>query len=197
MKQFVTFIVSFLCILLLVACGRTNAPIETPHPFQEEKEKVDEKEYFFDDENELEEEESIDNYDIIDVSKLGPYDIIDYSNNPEIVEAWRDSLDLSKISQYDLEEYTDFPEIVEEWLECHDLFDYMEWEEVESSAIKEIGYAGWPFNALGIRFVRNSDPIYVYYEVPFSVYDELVNADSIGKYYNSDIKDQYECDKFE
>ena len=128
----------------------------------------------------------------------------DCIDNPELFEKWLDShdvsnyeVDISRLDIDELEDFKDYPEIIEEWLDCHDVFDFMEWETVKSSAIKEVGYASWPFEALGIRFVRNSDPVYVYYQVPASVYYELINADSIGGYYNSEIKGKYDCEKIE
>lgn len=49
---------------------------------------------------------------------------------------------------------------------------------------------------LYIRFL-DSQAEYVYYDVPEEVYESLIDAESIGKYYNSDIKGQYECEKLE
>jgi hypothetical protein len=33
--------------------------------------------------------------------------------------------------------------------------------------------------------------VYEYYDVPLSVYSELMNADSVGSYFNDHVKDMY------
>ena len=44
---------------------------------------------------------------------------------------------------------------------------------------------------------RDSGAKYAYDDVPKSVYDELCRADSMGGYYNKNIKGNYDCTKIE
>ena len=105
-------------------------------------------------------------------------------------------LDIGSLTPSELEDFMGCPEIVESWLESRDVFDYLEWEDVESSAIEEVGYADWPFEVLGIVFNNSPNRVYLYYDVPYWVYDELVNADSIGRYFKSEIEGQYEYERW-
>lgn len=57
---------------------------------------------------------------------------------------------------------------------------------VESSNIESVGYDG---NILEIEF--NSGAIYQYENVPIRVYDVMMKADSVGKYFNAHIKSKY------
>ena len=72
-------------------------------------------------------------------------------------------------------------------------FDYndVEMNEVTSTFIYSLGYGD---GNLVIKF-RNDGAIYVYYDVPEEVYNELLSAESIGSYFNDNIKGiyQYEC----
>lgn len=56
---------------------------------------------------------------------------------------------------------------------------------VKSSNIKAIGYKN-KTNTLTIAF--NSGKTYEYYPVPANTYIELMAADSIGKYFQANIK---------
>lgn len=60
-----------------------------------------------------------------------------------------------------------------------------------SSCFSEIGYD----NNTGDLIVtfRDSGVSYVYGEVPKSVWEELKSADSMGSYYNKEIKGSYDC----
>ena len=66
---------------------------------------------------------------------------------------------------------------------------YVDLHSVESSAISSIGYDE-EWNILAIEF-RDSQELWYYYGVPKDVYEELENADSIGRYYNEFIKGTY------
>jgi hypothetical protein len=61
-------------------------------------------------------------------------------------------------------------------------------QEVQSSALRAVGYDGGGAT-LVITFQNGST--YEYSNVPRSVYDELMAADSKGSYFNSYIKGQY------
>lgn len=79
-------------------------------------------------------------------------------------------------------------EVVEQ--NYNDLLEY-----VDSSCFESIGYDDYE-EVLYVRFL-DSGSVYAYYDVPYSEYDELINADSIGGYYNDYIKGQYECERLE
>ena len=57
---------------------------------------------------------------------------------------------------------------------------------VESSNIASVGYEN---NTVEIEF--NSGAIYQYENVPIRVYDVMMKADSVGKYFNAHIKSKY------
>ena len=59
---------------------------------------------------------------------------------------------------------------------------------VESSDLKAVDFDEWSAT-LTIEF--HSGGVYEYYGVPFSVYSELLNARSHGKYFRAHIKDRY------
>jgi hypothetical protein len=63
---------------------------------------------------------------------------------------------------------------------------------VDSSVIDTVGY-DMDRSKLFIRFV--SGELYVYYNVSFLEYIKLINAISVGKYFNHNIKDCYSFDK--
>jgi hypothetical protein len=63
---------------------------------------------------------------------------------------------------------------------------------VESSNIESIGYDS-KSSTLEIEF--SSGSIYQYFDVPQRIYDEIISADSHGKYLNSNIKGHYRFSK--
>ncbi|MBP1646456.1 MAG: hypothetical protein H6Q16_2034 [Bacteroidetes bacterium] len=63
---------------------------------------------------------------------------------------------------------------------------------VESSNIESIGYDS-ESQTLEIEFLNGS--IYQYFDVPEHVYDELISADSHGKYLAHQIKGYYRYSK--
>ena len=66
------------------------------------------------------------------------------------------------------------------WVDLH---------KVDSSAIHSMGYDREQ-EILAIEF-KESQELWYYYGVPESVYEEMENADSIGSYYNQNIKGVY------
>lgn len=58
---------------------------------------------------------------------------------------------------------------------------------VNSSDIRSVGYFG---NTLEVEF--RSGGIYQYFNVPQSVYFELMSAPSHGRYFHSNIRDCYD-----
>ncbi len=83
-----------------------------------------------------------------------------------------------------------FPFIIMQSSGSHQQF--MERKKVESSQIVSIGYDD-SRRELEIEF--HSSGVYRYFEVPRQVYDDLMNADSKDRYFNSNIKDAYEFKK--
>lgn len=63
---------------------------------------------------------------------------------------------------------------------------------VKSSNLASIGYD--PINQiLEVEFKKGG--IYQYFEVPESVFEELMNANSHGVYFSSNIRNEYEFSK--
>ena len=58
---------------------------------------------------------------------------------------------------------------------------------VNSSAIRAVGYDG---HTLAVQFTT-SDTIYTHDGVPYSVYTGLMQAESMGAYYNRHIRGKY------
>jgi hypothetical protein len=44
-----------------------------------------------------------------------------------------------------------------------------------------------------LEIAFNNGNVYQYFDVPEAVYDELMRAESIGKFLNANIKDNYRC----
>lgn len=68
----------------------------------------------------------------------------------------------------------------------------MKRDHVESSNIESIGYDS-KSQTLEIEFLNGS--IYQYFDVQHHIYDELMNADSHGKYLAAYIKGNYRYSK--
>ena len=66
-------------------------------------------------------------------------------------------------------------------------------EQVESTMIKEAGYDE-ATQVLTVKFV-NGDEVYEYKNVPKSVYDELMAAESKGSFFAKNIKGKYDFEK--
>ena len=65
---------------------------------------------------------------------------------------------------------------------------------VESSNLRSVGYDEFLL-VLEIEF--KSGAVYRYYGVPSEVHDELINAESVGKYFNANVKSKYNFLKVE
>jgi len=61
---------------------------------------------------------------------------------------------------------------------------------VDSSNLASVGYNPWT-GVLEIEF--HGRRVYQYFGVPFAVYLDLMAADSHGKYFYVNIRDQYQC----
>jgi KTSC domain len=60
---------------------------------------------------------------------------------------------------------------------------------VVSTLIRSVGY-DLDNSILEVEFVE-SGRVYTYYDVPLSVFSELLDAESIGSYFNESIRDLY------
>jgi len=63
---------------------------------------------------------------------------------------------------------------------------------VDSSMIASVEYSA-KTQTLVVEFTRGN--LYNYYKVPEVVFNELIAAESIGKYFNTNIKNVYETEK--
>ena len=63
---------------------------------------------------------------------------------------------------------------------------------VQSSSIAAVSYDDAAFT-LEVEFVNGS--VYRYFEVPAAVYLAFMGADSLGRYFNAQIRDRYRYDK--
>jgi len=68
----------------------------------------------------------------------------------------------------------------------------MKRQAVESSNLASVGY-DVENEILEVEFKHGG--VYQYFDVPESVYADLMNADSHGKYFMHNIKDDYEYEK--
>ncbi|MDR0605293.1 MAG: KTSC domain-containing protein [Bacteroidales bacterium] len=68
----------------------------------------------------------------------------------------------------------------------------MKRQTVESSNLASIGYDS-ENEILEVEF--NHGGIYQYFDVPHDVYEELMNAESHGKYFSANIRNDYEYQK--
>jgi hypothetical protein len=66
---------------------------------------------------------------------------------------------------------------------------------VDSSLIRSIGY-DFPNSMLEVELIP-SGRVYLYYDVPLSIYAELMAAESNGSYFNESIRDLYPYEEVE
>lgn len=74
-----------------------------------------------------------------------------------------------------------------------DYYSLLEW--VDSTCFSAVGYD--EYNEILVVEFLDEGSIYAYYDVPEYEYWDLVNADSIGGYYNDYIKGQYYSERLE
>lgn len=63
---------------------------------------------------------------------------------------------------------------------------------VTSSNVAEVGYDA---SAMTLEVVFNNGSVYQYFDVPESVYQELVRAESVGGFLHANIKGRYRYTK--
>ena len=72
---------------------------------------------------------------------------------------------------------------------------------VTSSNISQIGFEINRINSMNarpinvLRVIFNSGYIYEYYDVEKTVYEDLLNAKSLGAFFHQNIKDEYQFEK--
>lgn len=66
----------------------------------------------------------------------------------------------------------------------------MEREPVSSSNVAAVGYDP-DSETLEVEFKKSG--IYQYFNVPAFMFERLVAADSVGKFFNAEIRDAYPC----
>ncbi|WP_068080580.1 KTSC domain-containing protein [Polycladidibacter stylochi] len=64
----------------------------------------------------------------------------------------------------------------------------MEREAVSSSNLASVGYEE-ETSVLEVEF--NSGRIYQYYDVPQKTHEELIGADSVGRYFNAHVRNSF------
>jgi phage repressor protein C with HTH and peptisase S24 domain len=67
-------------------------------------------------------------------------------------------------------------------------------QRVKSSVVASVGYDPTQ-RRLEVAF--HNGRVYAYFEVPPSVYEELVAAESVGKFFNENVKPNYEAELLE
>lgn len=68
----------------------------------------------------------------------------------------------------------------------------MERQKVESSNLASVGFDA-KNEILEVEFKHGG--VYQYFDVPENVFEELMNADSHGKYFSANIRNDYEYQK--
>lgn len=68
----------------------------------------------------------------------------------------------------------------------------MEREAVDSSNLVSVGYDA-SSETLEVEFKGSG--VYQYYNVPAFMHERLMGADSIGRFFNAEIRNSYPCEK--
>ena len=68
----------------------------------------------------------------------------------------------------------------------------MERQAVSSANLVSIGYDP-DSETLEVEFTKSG--VYQYFNLPLFIYERLMIADSIGKFFNAEIKNAYPCSK--
>lgn len=90
------------------------------------------------------------------------------------------------------EEKTIYDEYNDEYYSPSDVIVHYD---VDSSAISDMAYC---YNDEMMLIVfRKSGDVYIYYDVPNNVWEEFCKADSLGNYFNKNIKNKYEFEQVE
>jgi len=72
----------------------------------------------------------------------------------------------------------------------------IEMKTCSSSNVAKIGWKGNPESDIGVLAVEfNGGGLYHYYDIPAHMFDEMLSADSVGRYINERIKNNYNFEK--
>lgn len=74
-------------------------------------------------------------------------------------------------------------------------YDDVYMESVDSTCFSEVGYDE-ENEVLLVRFLE-SGSLYAYSEISYNLYEDFILSDSLGTYYNSNIKGLYNCERIE
>lgn len=123
-------------------------------------------------------------------------DVVVETDSDEIDENPDNYVSLSDFTIYDMEEYSD-EELFELYRESHE-FSYDEIAHhmestPDSTCFSEFGYSE-VWNVLAVRF-RDSGILYFYFDFPESEWHDFATSDSLGTYFNENIKSFYEYEK--
>ncbi len=98
------------------------------------------------------------------------------------------------IHDYDEETILAHPELSEYCRENCAVEDFLQWEDTErSSCFSAVAYSPI-FRTLAVEFRRNGS-IYYYYDLSPEVAEEFFAADSLGRYFNQNIKGSYDYER--
>ena len=68
----------------------------------------------------------------------------------------------------------------------------MERAAVTSSNIASVGY---DIDTMTLEIEFNSGGVYQYHGVDFNIYENMMDADSVGRYFHQHVRDQFVTDK--
>jgi hypothetical protein len=72
----------------------------------------------------------------------------------------------------------------------------MDRQPVESRLIRSVGY-DLPASVLEVELLPEPSRVYRYFDVPYSIFDELMSAESKGAYFNEHVRDMYAYEEVE
>ncbi len=98
------------------------------------------------------------------------------------------------IHDYDEQTILDDPELTAYCLEHCQVEDFLHWEDTErSSCFCAVAYSPI-FRTLAVEF-RDSGAIYYYYDLEPETAEDFFAADSLGRYFNRNIKGRYDYER--
>ncbi len=125
------------------------------------------------------EEHNIYEDELIDLKELSPWEAEDmFGRDSEWYKDWAEAVRWR----------SDFNDLLVDWLTYDPVY-------LDSTAIESVS-AVYPFDVLAITFVNHPKDLYVYYDIPYSMFNWLAEAESPGQYFNAHIKGQYDYDVY-
>lgn len=98
------------------------------------------------------------------------------------------------IHDYDEKTILSHSELAEYCRENCSVEDFLQWEDTERSSCFSAAAYSPIFRTLAVEFRRNGS-VYYYYDLSPEVAEEFFAADSLGRYYNQNIKGSYDCER--